>query len=125
MDEANELKVRGNDLFRESSWQGALEAYMSGLKVLPVRPVDVKGKGKASGNDSDDDDDGIPKVPGDEPEATPEPKIVEVVEEEKDNSPLGLALQQCAVVRSILNSNIAACHVKLVRLAYHPLKLAG
>lgn len=109
-------------MFRESNWQRALEVYLEGLQVLPQRPSsvkDLKGKGKAKsdvqdGLDGGGDDDDEETV--DEPASSSSPTATPAVETPivMDTSPLALMEQQCSVVRSILNSNIAACHVKLV-----------
>ena len=102
LDEANALKARGNDLFREQDWPKALATYQEGINCLPHNfipsPVrDDKGKGKdfeLAENES-------------APALEPESKAV-------SPSVTGLVDQQCVNIRSILHANIAACHVKLV-----------
>lgn len=113
LEEANGLKTRGNDLFRESSWQRALEVYLEGLNALPPRsPLlkDTKGKRKADDEWADNDTE-EPASKSTIPQTATEPSTL------SDASPLALAEQQCTVLRSILNSNIAACHSKLVSLS--------
>lgn len=100
-------------MFRESNWQRALEVYIEGLNALPSRPPSAKDKGKGRAADTDEESEEIG-----EPAPTPKPGSTSVDNEEpvaQDLSPLALMEQQCSVLRSILNSNIAACHAKLVR----------
>ncbi|KAF9513394.1 hypothetical protein BS47DRAFT_1329633 [Hydnum rufescens UP504] len=104
--EANVLKERGNDLFRESNWKRASETYLEGLRTLPLRPVpspsNVKGKEKAHESGED-------PMEGSETPGFPDAET----EKMRGLTPLALLEQQCPVIRSILNANIAACHVKL------------
>lgn len=110
LEDANGLKTRGNDLFRESNWQRALEVYLEGLAVIPSRPPSANDKGKGRADSEEESNDVN--------EQAPRPGSVSLDHEESDAqdlSPLALMEQQCSVLRSILNSNIAACHAKLVR----------
>lgn len=113
------MKTRGNDLFREGKWQRALEVYLEGLQALPPRsspPRDVKGKARAQGDGESEEatDDG--SLVGAQASTAPL-KEHETAEASREASPIALMEQQCAVLRSIFNSNIAACYVKLVRSA--------
>lgn len=112
LDEANSLKTRGNDLFRSGDWQRSLEVYMEGLHVLPPR-LKPSSKGKEKAEDT-----------ATEPVTETETGVIAesasssstvAPSEDTTLSQLDLMEQQCSVLRSIFNSNIAACHVKLVR----------
>lgn len=110
LEDANSLKTRGNDLFRESNWQRALEVYLEGLAVLPPRPQSDKGKGKGRAESDHEENDVV-----DEQAPKPTPPTPLETSETIDLSPLTLMERQCSSLRSILNSNIAACYAKLVR----------
>lgn len=105
--EAEELKQEGNDLFRLNKWNEALQSYRNGLARLPKRrhpPVPP-----ATAHEEGD----LPPAEG-ESSRTPN---------EADSPPTSGAsagvdsplARECAKIRSVLNANIAACHVKLVR----------
>ena len=90
--------------------------YLEGLQVLPPQrsqPKNSKEKAKAE----DDVESGMASEYG--PRVDPPVSSTSLEAEERgaslDTSPIALMEQQCAVLRSILNSNIAACYVKLVR----------
>ncbi|KAF8484221.1 hypothetical protein JB92DRAFT_3131775 [Gautieria morchelliformis] len=97
--EADELKAEGTESFRGGMWAQALQSYRRGLARLPQRKIsppvnDRKGKGVDLEEGPGDSDDVGHK---DQPEA----------------EPLSELEQDCAKARSVLNGNIAACHVKL------------
>jgi hypothetical protein len=105
---ANELKQDGNDYFRTKQWDQALNAYRSALGRLPKRP-----RTKPNPNDSEntrltDEDRGqesesaaeIPSSSESTPEEIPEPTELE---------------KQCAKARAVMNANVGACYVMLVR----------
>jgi len=116
LEEANELKTHGNDVFRDGKWQRALEVYLEGLQVLPPqRPQLKNSKGKAKAED--DVESGAVSEYASRVDPSVSSTSLEAKERGAETSvgtlPIGLMEQQCAVLRSILNSNIAACYVKL------------
>ena len=100
--DAEELKQEGNEYFRAKSWNEALTAYRRGLGRLPKRKVS-KGKEKVVIEHDED-----LEVPQQEPT-------------DKDKDPEGITDAtppldiDCAKARAILNANIGACYVKMVR----------
>jgi tetratricopeptide (TPR) repeat protein len=86
-----ELKDEGNAHFREAVWHDALQAYMSGLSRLPPRP-ESKEKEK-------------------EKEPPVEEKPGDTGPSEVDS--MNQLEHECALLRAVLNANIAACHVKM------------
>ncbi|EPQ61387.1 hypothetical protein GLOTRDRAFT_90232 [Gloeophyllum trabeum ATCC 11539] len=108
LQEAEELKLEGNDYFRAGKWTEALNAYRTGLGRLPRRKKNLtskKGKERerdlTSGLDEDDDQgDDRPLATGNEDGQEPQPPLTEVEKE-------------CAKVRAVLSANIGACHMKL------------
>lgn len=138
--DAEVLKVEGNDHFRASRWNEALVSYRSALGRLPRRKSverntkggakgrkkwDIKGKGREDGDEDlekakESVDAAIPSSsvqaePG-EASGAAEEKEDKAEENEKEEpvklSPLEM---ECAKARSVLNANIGACHIKLVR----------
>ncbi|KAK0198655.1 TPR-like protein, partial [Armillaria mellea] len=102
---AEELKLEGNDHFRQRRWNEALVAYQSGLGHLPKRKpkkISESPADRLSRLDADEDGETSDSV---EPAATPNNNKVET---ETD--------KECAKVRSVLNANIGACFVKLNEL---------
>ncbi|PBK77011.1 TPR-like protein [Armillaria solidipes] len=101
---AEELKLEGNDHFRQRRWNEALVAYQSGLGHLPKR----RPKNSESPEDRlsrlDEDEDGETSDPV-ETVATPDNNEVEAETDE-----------ECAKVRAVLNANIGACFVKMNEL---------
>jgi hypothetical protein len=108
--DAEELKLEGNDYFRAKQWNQALVAYQSALGHLPKRPVPRTQKDKLRTVDEAEQS---------EQEQSSGPSSSQSAETE-DVSPTAKELYplqpECAKARSILNANIAACHVKLVRV---------
>ncbi len=106
---ADELKQEGNGHFRAKKWDDALVAYRAALGQLPKRapsatePSGPKGKGKEPG------------VPGLSDEEEGNSTAAEAAEDSKPPRVLSEAEKEYAKVRSILNANIGACYVKLVR----------
>jgi hypothetical protein len=105
--EADELKQEGNSLFRLNKWDDALQSYRNGLARLPERKKPfvtpatdeeppAEGEGTPTHTDADVDE-----------------SLVSGTSVDSDSSsPLE---RECATARSVLNANIAACYVKLVR----------
>ncbi|KAG7450319.1 TPR-like protein [Guyanagaster necrorhizus] len=94
---AEELKLEGNDHFRQAQWNEALVAYQSGLGHLPKRrfkSVSELPENILRTNDKDREID-EPDVTSDRPEV--------VTEMDKE----------CARARAVLNANIGACFVKM------------
>jgi hypothetical protein len=109
--DAEELKQQGNDHFKSSQWNEALNAYRSALGRLPKRPLkEEDGKplpGKGKGRDMGEGDGEEIKRPNAESgEDVKEEVIPEVEQSELE--------KKCAQVRAVVNANIGACHVKLV-----------
>ena len=106
--EAEELKQEGNDLFRRGKWDEALQMYRCGLAQLPRRnpPPPPLHPPPAT-----DEESGTPLAEGD---AVPTPSDAQNQHESTVISDADSPLErECAKARSVLNANIAACHVKL------------
>jgi hypothetical protein len=104
--EAEELKQDGNGLFRLNRWNEALERYRSGLARLPKRCPPAP---PATTHNEESDP---PQAAGGVTSGTPTK-----VDGQPTSSASANALErECAKTRSVLNANIAACHVKLVRV---------
>jgi hypothetical protein len=89
--------------------------YLEGLQVLPALQKNAKGKAKAQdGSEFEATSDEGSRV---DMQAPSTPPNEHQFEESRDMSPTALMEQQCVVLRSILNSNVAACYVKLVRFS--------
>ena len=111
--EADELKQEGNDLFRRSKWNEALQSYRNGLTRLPKRKDPPPPASSSSQPPTTDDE-------GDFPDASTDAKSQSEPSDSVDvDSPLE---HECAKVRSILHANIAACHLKLASAHAHSLK---
>lgn len=111
LDEANELKLEGNEHFRKQSWDEALAVYRSALGRLPRRKIRAqaqttqrdpadKGKGKARDTGDSDEEDG---------QNSSSDTLVDPLEPEPSELE-----REIAKARAVLNSNIGACYVKLV-----------
>ncbi|CAK5264996.1 unnamed protein product [Mycena citricolor] len=94
LQQADEFKTQGNDHFRAKAWSSALSCYQSGLEALPRRPEKPE---KADAHADVDDDENDP--PTTQEPTQPEPPTPEELEYAK--------------ARSVLNSNIGACYLKL------------
>ncbi|KAH9950455.1 TPR-like protein [Amylocystis lapponica] len=109
LEEAEELKLEGNEHFRAKRWEEALVAYRTGLGRLPKRnPVkstkpSENDKGKQREHAPSDDDENMPPSPSRPPEPLPEVETI----------PSTALEMECAKARSIVNANIGACYVKL------------
>ncbi|KAJ8702846.1 hypothetical protein PTI98_001523 [Pleurotus ostreatus] len=101
LDIAEQLKVKGNDHFRTAEWGAALSIYQEALDKLPKRKVQKPDD--PTPEPFEDDLEGHPTAPF---TSTPSPPPSE------DISPSGFDIT-CAKLRSVLNANIGACHVKL------------
>lgn len=117
MHEADELKAKGTEFFHRELWLQALQLYRRGLTRLPRRNInhspgeDCKGKMK-EGLNLDVGPDGR-HTSDDNSEQTKQPEG-----EQQEDEQLCQLERDCAKARSILNGNIAACHVKLVSVIY-------
>lgn len=89
-------------------------SYRTALAILPPRPERSKSKGKqkAVTRDSDLSDDETKDTHTEDPGSDEPPEDVPDV----DLPPLTGPEAECAKARAILNGNIGACYVKLVRL---------
>ncbi|KAG6842498.1 hypothetical protein C0991_000024 [Blastosporella zonata] len=97
---ADELKDQGNGYFRSRQWDEALVAYQSALGHLPRRTENAPS------------DDSSKAAPGDSNDETPQI----IAEKSSTNGPVPQEEPDAiAKRRAILNANIGACYVKLVR----------
>jgi hypothetical protein len=121
LDVANERKQQGNDLFRVGKWEGAMSAYRSALGCLPKRTVGAPGPMPADSDtlsDSGDESQGRESGSGSKSKAKggdrttdeKEEEVVEVVTPVVEQSE-----REMKTLRAVLNANIAACYLKLVR----------
>ncbi|KZP32373.1 hypothetical protein FIBSPDRAFT_907413 [Athelia psychrophila] len=104
--DADEIKQEGNTHFRSKQWTEALVSYRSALARVPPRkedpaPSTEKGKDRQAS-----------PPPGDEQAGPSEPTVGEVASPPAQVPMTALELD-CAKARSVINANIAACHVKL------------
>ncbi|KAI0307837.1 hypothetical protein B0F90DRAFT_1621791, partial [Multifurca ochricompacta] len=107
--EAEELKQEGNKLFRLDKWNEALQSYRNGLARLPKRGnplVPSTANEGSQGRDSPLTEEEATQTCTDA-DSQPKPKPNHFID------PDSLLGRQCAQARSVLNANIAACHVKL------------
>ncbi|GJJ09631.1 hypothetical protein Clacol_003855 [Clathrus columnatus] len=90
--EAEDIKSLGSDHFRAGEWHEALQEYRRALALLPPKPSgpSVHNKGKGKEKEGSDHDEALETQPSE-------------------------LEQECAKARAILNGNIGACYVKLVR----------
>jgi hypothetical protein len=105
--EADELKQDGNDLFRLNKWNEALQSYRNGLTRLPKRRCPPAPPATTHNEEGDP-----PPAAGGETSGTP----TEVDSQPISDASANALERECAKARSVLNANIAACHVKLVRV---------
>lgn len=109
------LKSEGNTYFTQKNWQNAIVAYQQALDALPPPPtLDRKGKGRATEEESDDGEGGGQKTTSTSKESS---QTESESEEEKSasNQPLSPLQKECSAARVVLLSNMAQCHIKLVR----------
>jgi hypothetical protein len=107
--DADELKEEGNEEFRRNNWEEALISYQSALRRLPPRKQKRKRVAEADPDPSDDEE--SPSGSGVQRQAEHRKEEETVQAEEPEDARIVKA-------RAILNSNIGACYVKLVREAY-------
>jgi hypothetical protein len=110
------LKTEGNTYFTQKHWQNAIVAYQQALDALPPPPpVDRKGKSRATEERSDDGQSGEEQetVSIDKEDSQTENEFGE--EESASNQPLTPIQKECSAARVVLLSNMAQCHIKLVR----------
>ena len=123
--EAEELKQEGNDLFRRSKWNEALQSYRNGLTRLPKRrdpppPPPPPASSSSPQPPTTDDEGDSPLAEGEAPGASTD---VKSQSEPSDCINVDFPLErECAKVRSVLHANIAACHLKLASAHTHSLK---
>ena len=125
--EAEDLKKEGNDLFRRSEWNEALQCYRNGLARLPKRrdPVPLSPPASSSSpGPPTTDDAGDPPSPVAEGEVHGASTDAENQSEPSDrvnaDSPLE---RECAKARSVLHANIATCHLKLASAHTHTFRI--
>ena len=81
---------------------------------MPPRPPAPTPKGKERARSDSNDAEIIPASVSEPPDEVLNKSAGGTRQASSENDPLKLAENQCSVVRSILNANIAACHVKMV-----------
>lgn len=115
LEEADELKQEGNDLFRSTKWNEALQSYRNGLTRLPKRrdPAPAPASSSSPPPPTTDDEGEAPGASTDAKSQSEPSDCVNV------DSPLD---HECAKMRSVLHANIAACHLKLASAHPHSLK---
>ncbi|KAI0931945.1 hypothetical protein AcV5_004688 [Taiwanofungus camphoratus] len=112
--EAEELKLEGNEYFREKRWEEALNAYRTGLGRLPKRKESLRqnelrnDKGKGKGREDDTSTEEARDAAEETGTSQDGP-----VEAEAAKVPLTGLEAECSKARSIINANIGACYVKL------------
>ncbi|KAH6917197.1 hypothetical protein BKA70DRAFT_1367697 [Coprinopsis sp. MPI-PUGE-AT-0042] len=115
--DANDRKSEGNDHFRESKWNEALVAYQAGLNQLPKRkPAIDEDSVHSSTNETDYDDDSREQHSASSSNSRGETSEDAAVERDSSEAASGLVQEEDPEVvqlRSVLSSNIGACHVKL------------
>lgn len=109
-------KAEGTEFFRAKQWDEALVSYRAALTILPAR-MEPKSTPMSKGKerivpDLEDNLDIGPSL--DASESKPDTSA-ELIPEIQD-IPLTGPEAECAKARAILNGNIGACYVKLVRL---------
>jgi len=109
--DAEEIKQEGNDHFRSKEWVEALVCYRNALAKLPPREEEPDAPGAGKGKErqaSPPLGDGVDTTTSDMGESD---------SKEATKTPLRPPMTQqeveCAKARSVINANIAACHVKL------------
>jgi hypothetical protein len=108
LEEAEVLKQEGNDLFRLNKWNEALQSYRSGLAQLPKR----RRPAAPQSTPRNEQDDPPPAAEGDTSHSPTENDGQSASSASPSvDSPLE---RECAKTRSVLNANVAVCHVKLV-----------
>jgi len=96
--DAEELKSQGNDHFRASRWDEALNAYITALGRIPKKKEPQIAK-----------EDDFPSVENPGP-----PRGEDLKDDEADKAEPPTELEvQCAKARATLNANIGACYIKL------------
>lgn len=111
LEEAEELKREGNDYFRASEWTEALVAYRTALGRLPKRQNPQPSPGGSNKPVNDPDEDTSPPDEGSSDQQSAQPAQLP----EAELTPLQF---EYAKARSVLNANVAACHMKLVCPTY-------
>jgi len=107
LEQAEELKQEGNEHFRGKSWNEALATYRSALGRLPKRPISRTPQNEAQMMEDEEDKDPAEPVPG---SSSTKNKHDQSESALLEPTPLQ---EECAKARSVLNANIAACHMKL------------
>ena len=109
LNDALERKTEGNLAFKSEKWNDALGYYEAALARLPPRPSPPKKKMKGKTSDMDPTTGSSEETEQLSSDDTKEPEVI--------LSPLE---KECASTRAILNGNMSACYLKLVRLFRRP-----
>lgn len=127
LDVANERKQEGNDLFRVGRWEEAITAYRSALGCLPKRTLSTSEPPPPADSDPlSDSDDGATDREGEgsktkaDVNGTDEKReeVTEVVSPAIEKSE-----KEQMKLRAVLNANIGASYLKMVRLVQTLTKL--
>jgi tetratricopeptide (TPR) repeat protein len=105
--DADALKQDGNNHFRTGEWEQALASYRTALGRLPKRKEAPKSQATPSRPDSDSENE------TERDEATRKEDTDDTSDVEAEAEPKDPWEDECAKARAVLNSNIAACYVKL------------
>jgi hypothetical protein len=112
--DANDRKAEGNEHFRKSKWNEALVAYQAGLNRLPKRkPTIDEDSEQFSSKETDYDDELLEQHI--EPSSSSGEETVQNNSTDTSKSPMQEEDPEVVQLRSVLSSNVGACHVKLVR----------
>ena len=112
------LKDEGNTYFTQKNWQNAIVVYQQALDALPPPPAGErkgKGKGRATEEEPDNGEGGEQQeaVSTNKENSQTESELEE--EESASDQPPNPHQKACSAARVVLFSNIAQCHIKLVR----------
>ncbi|KAG8993900.1 hypothetical protein FRB90_000570 [Tulasnella sp. 427] len=111
----DELKSRGNELFRKSDWEGAIGLYTQALKTVPLRPkAPQKRAGRPPGlTEDEENDDGADHQDDADNRPAKGKEKADIEEPEQPQKELTPLEKEAATARSVLNANLAACYVKM------------
>ena len=118
------LKAEGNTYFSQKNWQNAIVAYQQALDALPLPPpADRKGENRATEEGSEDGEGNEEQETVSTDKENSQTKNESGEEESAPNQPLTSLQKECSAARVVLLSNMAQCHIKLVRSSGLPLLL--
>ena len=116
---ALEMKDEGNKFFVEKNWTSAITAYTQALSYLPSPPVVRKAGSTSAESSNQEQHDGKQDDKTDEEiEHGVEEGTISSADQDTPSQEATAAtplMKECSTIRVALNSNIAACEIKLVR----------